>query len=91
MNKWTIANGNQTAVLVNDDSNQMGIIVFADDLEQAQTNARLIAAAPDLLDACKHVIKEAKNVKGKMFSILPVLNAITKAESQQADEPERTG
>lgn len=31
----------------------MGILVFADDLEQAQINARLIAAAPDLLDACK--------------------------------------
>ena len=54
-----------------------------------EANARLIAAAPDLLDACKYTIEKLRGVKGKTFPIMPIIQAITKAE--QADEPERTG
>jgi len=44
-----------------------------------KANARLIAAAPDLLEACQYVIEQLKTVPGKTFPILPVLNAIKRA------------
>ena len=95
MNKWIIAEGSQTVVLV-DNGSQVGILIFADDLEQAQTNARLIVAVPDLLDACKDAKKaiyEAINKrKSNLSAVWHTLEAaITKAEPQQADEPERAG
>ncbi len=51
--------------------------------EQWEANARLIASAPDLLEACKYVIEQLRNVKGKTFPILPILNAIAKAEGRE--------
>lgn len=47
---------------------------------EALANARLIAAAPDLLAACKYTIEKLKQVKGKTFNIMLILKAITKAE-----------
>lgn len=56
--------------------------------KESEANAHLIAAAPDLLDACKaaQIMLLQTNWNGdKRLNI--VHNAITKA--QQADEPER--
>jgi hypothetical protein len=50
---------------------------------EARANASLIAAAPDLLEACKYTIEQLKTVKGKAFPILPILNAIAKAEGRE--------
>jgi len=47
---------------------------------EAIDNANLMAAAPDLLKACEYTIKELKNIKGKAFPILPILEAIRKAK-----------
>ena len=41
----------------------------------------IIETWPDLLEACKYVRKELKNVKGKAFPILPIIEAIAKAEN----------
>ena len=53
--------------------------------EEAEANARLIAAAPDLLFACKYAIEQLGNVKGlgnvKQL-ILPISNAIAKTEGK---------
>ena len=46
---------------------------------ELEKTARLIAAAPDLLDACKYTIEKLKSVKEKTFPILPILQAIKKA------------
>ena len=50
--------------------------------EWQEANARLIASAPDLLEACKYVREQLKTVKGKTFPIMPILNAIAKAEGE---------
>ena len=39
-----------------------------------------IAAAPELLEACEYAIEKLKDVKGKTFPILPILNAIKSAK-----------
>lgn len=60
--------------------------IFADieftDKREAEANARLIAAAPDLLAVCKYTCEKMKDIKGKAFSILPIIEAIAKAESK---------
>jgi hypothetical protein len=43
-------------------------------------HVRFITAAPDLLEACKYAIEQLRNIKGKTFPIMPILNAISKAE-----------
>jgi len=50
---------------------------------EAEANVRLIAAAPDLLAACEYAIEKMRNIKGKTFPILPILNAIAKAKKEQ--------
>ena len=59
----------------------------------ALANARLIAAAPDLLAACEHVRDNLMQESPEVWEIeIACLDyAITKAEPQQADRPERTG
>ena len=49
---------------------------------EPEANARLITAAPDLLEACKYTIEQLRDIKGKTFPISPILNAITKAEEK---------
>lgn len=39
-------------------------------------------AVPDLLGACKYVLEQMKDVKGKTFPIMPILNAIAKATGE---------
>lgn len=54
----------------------------------AAANAQLIAAAPDLLDACKEAAAEVELIKsmtsGRVLEIL--LNAIAKAEGRGASK-----
>lgn len=47
-----------------------------------KVDAHLIAAAPDLLDACEYVIEKLRDVKGKAFPISPILKAIKKAKGE---------
>lgn len=55
---WMISNGNTEAEIVNDDgrsvANFSGFVDISD--EQADANAALICAAPDLIAACKELI-----------------------------------
>ncbi len=54
-------------------------------IEEAEVNARLIAAAPDLLFACRYVVnwhRENDSGEGELFShdfVLTCINAIQKA------------
>ena len=48
--------------------------------KEIQSNACLIAAAPDLLAACKYTIEKLRELKGKAFPVLPILQAIEKAK-----------
>ena len=41
---------------------------------------RRLETWPELLDACKYTIEQLKSVKGKAFPIMPILQAIAKAE-----------
>ena len=51
--------------------------------DEAEANARLIAAAPEMLDALKHVAGYAM-AGGKSFGDLPIVKAaIAKAEGRQ--------
>lgn len=51
--------------------------------EAATANARLIAAAPELLAACKAIIEEYDNAIGMMAQAIPsVRQAIEKAEGK---------
>lgn len=90
---------------------QAAFEVYADETKEQtiafcfdEANARLIAAAPDLLDALKGTdgtpnvpMVLAQALQGRNDVVISMLrelcsinaNAITKA--QQADEPERTG
>ncbi len=49
----------------------------------SEANKRLIAAAPDLLEALQNIVKEAKSPKGEMYDLLIVIgeeqSAISKA------------
>ena len=48
---------------------------------ETEANARLIAAAPDLLEACKAAEKELSRIEAASFNVWEiVLNAIAKAE-----------
>jgi len=49
---------------------------------QAKVDATLIIAAPELLEACEYTIDQLRNVKGKTFPIMPILNAIRKAKGE---------
>jgi hypothetical protein len=51
--------------------------------ETCIANADLIAAAPELLEACEYTIERLKAVKGKTFPIMPILNAIAKAKGEE--------
>ena len=47
---------------------------------ERESRERIRKAAPDLLAACKYTIERLKGVKGKTFPIMPILDAIAKAE-----------
>lgn len=45
-----------------------------------EAHAYLIAATPELLEACKYTIEKMRGIKGKTFPIGPIINVIDKAE-----------
>jgi hypothetical protein len=51
-----------------------------EDFKPAEEIERLQNINADLLEACQYAIKQLKNVKGKTFPIMPILNAIAKSE-----------
>lgn len=50
-------------------------------LEEAEANARLIAAAPELLEACRHVLRHWVGKPDCNFDIAPVIAAVDRAVS----------
>lgn len=69
---WTVLSGNIVIAVFN----------RKDFPEWNEANARLIAAAPDLLAACKEAKKKLKNDVGNIDEVLcQIVNAIAKAES----------
>jgi hypothetical protein len=50
-------------------------------VEEIKANARLIAASPDLLEACKAAYNEVKLMKTRKLDVLPMIEkAIAKAK-----------
>lgn len=49
-------------------------------------NKNLIAAAPDLLEALRNIVKEAKNPKGEMYDLLIVIGEAQAAISKALGE-----
>ncbi len=47
--------------------------------EEDEANAKLIAAAPDLLSACEYTIEKLRAIKGKTFNNSPIIFAMLKA------------
>jgi len=49
---------------------------------EAEANARLIAAAPELLEACKRIVSEDQNGEITIGAIKDCMSAIKKAEGE---------
>lgn len=47
--------------------------------QQAVHNANLVAAAPDLLYACEHILRNWVGKEGCSFDVAPVISAINRA------------
>lgn len=57
--------------------------VWGHDLEQSDANARLIAAAPELLAACERAIQLLKGAGANVDAEEPILKVIAKATGRE--------
>ncbi len=76
------------SAMLNDEIISCGFAIcnVVDNGDETEANAHLIAAAPELLDACKKVIKETKGLTPSDYIHTTTMNqiqaAINSAESQ---------
>ena len=79
MNTWTIAKGESTRVyLINKGRDAVGEIVYAD--TRRPEDARLIAAAPDLLVALRDLLAVCPETYDNRHERAAAQDAITRAE-----------
>jgi hypothetical protein len=74
--------GTYKPFLIRDEETRLNFIGLFDGLHGTEANARLIAAAPELLDACKAMLEWARRGETKNAGpeILLATNAVAKAE-----------
>lgn len=75
--RWTVWSGSEAIAWTNGTDDES-------ELAQQEANARLIAAAPELLAACKNMLEWARRVKqiNPGPEIVNAINAIAKAEGR---------
>jgi hypothetical protein len=83
MKRWTIAAGESPRVyLINDGRDAVGEIVYTD--TRRPEDARLIAAAPDLLDALRDLLDACPETYDNRHERTAAEDAIAKAEGARS-------
>jgi hypothetical protein len=65
------------------DSNETELVIDIPDSEEAEANAQLIAAAPELLDACQKALSLLKALEVRGDSVRFLEQAIAKATGKE--------